>query len=76
MRSGALVTPAGYPQRRPVYKVGAYTVHHGKLDPGDSRAYWIEGPNLDGRDVPLASFWHEGNARATADRMASGRTPF
>jgi len=63
-----------YPQRHPVYTAGRYTVHRGKLDRGDSRAYWIEGPAGDGRIAPLASCWYEGDAIRLADRMHAADT--
>lgn len=60
-----------FPMRNPIFQVGSYTVHQGKLSPGDSRNFWIEGPILTGRMAPVASCWFEGDAIARAREMAA-----
>lgn len=54
----------------PIFRVGSFTVHQGKLSPGDSRDFWIEGPTLSGRMAPIASCYNEGDAIRRAREMA------
>ena len=63
-----------YPQRNPVYTVGPYTVHQGKLSADDSRSHWIEGPAGDGVKRPIASCWNLGDAARLADSYNQNNT--
>lgn len=60
-----------YPERNPIASFGPYTVHRGKLSRGDSRSFWIEGPDVNGRLCPVASCWNEGDAVQRAKELAS-----
>ena len=59
-----------YPQRNPIFTIGKYTVHYGKLSLDDLKDYWLEGPTVIGRLAPLASFYNEGSAIRRAKDMA------
>ena len=56
--------------REAVFEVGIYVVYRGKLSGGDSRDYWIEGVDVNGRRCPVASCWNEGDAIRRAEEMA------
>ena len=61
-------------QYNPIFKIGKYTVHYGKLAMGDSRDYWIEGPTQSGRMAPIASCYNEGDAIRRAKEMDKAET--
>lgn len=59
-----------FPQRNPIFQIGRYTVHQGKLTIQDSRGFWIEGPTVSGRMAPIASCWDDDSAISRAKEMA------
>lgn len=50
---------------------GQFTAYHGKLDHADAREAYVEGPTLDGRIAPLASFWNDQDAIAWARKRGA-----